>query len=278
MPRDARQAARLAPSSRGEPYVEPHDRPHRQIRAQFSRQRDAYLAQPDVQDEARLSALVAFAGAGPGTRALDLACGPGFLTRALARVGAQAIGVDATAAFLDFARAEFADVPGLAFREGDVRALPFEPARFDLAMSRAAFHHFAEPEAVAAEIARVVRPGGQVVLADMLGSEEARSAEAHDEIERLCDPTHARALAEPEFERLGQSAGLRLEQKLVSELDHELEAWIEHGGPAPAEAAEIRRRMSAWIDAPGPDCLEVRRAEGQIRFRHRVGVFRYVRS
>src|SRR5689334_17030270 len=113
------------------------------IRAQFTKQWDVYARMRQTNDERPLAGLVRLTGIRPGQRLLDVACGPGFLTRAFARAGADATGLDATEAFLAFARAESADA-GLAnaeFRAGDAERLPFDDATFDVVTCRAAFHH-----------------------------------------------------------------------------------------------------------------------------------------
>ena len=73
------------------------------------------------------------------------------------------VGIDATPAMLDVARAR---TPNAEFREGDFTNLPFDDATFDLAVCALALAHLADPTPAIAEIARVVRPGGRVVLTD----------------------------------------------------------------------------------------------------------------
>ena len=91
-------------------------------------------------------------------------------------------------------------------------------------------------------------------------------------VERLCDPSHARALPLSEFERLFRAQGLELLREPTSELHYDVEEWIAHGGPDAATAAEIRRLLEASIedDATG---LAVYRQDGRLRFRHRTAAF-----
>ena len=244
------------------------------IRVQFTKQWDVYARMRQTNDERPLAGLVRLTGVRPGQRVLDVACGPGFLTRAFARAGAVATGLDATEAFLAFARAEAAD-EGLAnaeFRAGDAERLPFDDATFDVVTCRAAFHHFPHPERVLAEMRRVCRPGGRVLVADMLGDEDAERAALHDRIERLCDPTHVRALPASELERLFAGAGLRVVAAPRSTMDYDAEEWIAHGGPDAATRDEILRLLDASIDGDRSG-LQVRRDDGRLRFSHRTGAF-----
>ena len=90
----------------------------------------------------------------------------------------------------------------------------------------------------------------------MLASEDAAKAETHNRIERLCDPTHVRALPASEFDALFAAAALEVEARPGSTLDYEVGEWIEHGGPSEETATDIRRELEASID-PGshrPSC------------------------
>jgi ubiquinone/menaquinone biosynthesis C-methylase UbiE len=248
------------------------------IREQFTRQRDAYLRQPDVADDRSADALAALGGARSGIAALDVACGPGHLSRALARAGARAVGIDATPAFVAYAEraAREQGVEGVAFQLGDARALPFAEASFELVSCRAAFHHFPEPGRVLAEMARVLKPGARLLIADLLGPEDPVAAAAQHEVEVLCDPTHHRAWLASELEAFGREAGLRLTRRMLGELSHRLEEWLAHGGPPAPAAAEIRRRFESWCEADRSE-LRVRREGNEIHFSHRTGVFLFER-
>ncbi len=99
----------------------------------------------------------------PGV-ALDAACGTGRHTRWLHARGHRVIGVDTSGAML--ARARTA-VPDVELRTGDLLALPVETGSVDLAVCALALSHCPRLEAPIAELARVVRPGGRVILSDL---------------------------------------------------------------------------------------------------------------
>lgn len=243
-------------------------------RAQFTRQAQVYAGMQQTRDEAALNLLVAVSGARPGDRVLDIACGPGFLTLAFARACASARGVDATPAFLELARRTAVErgVTNVDFVQGDVNALPEPDGRYDVVSCRGAFHHFESPERVIGEMARVARPGGTLFIGDLLGSEDPAQAEHHDHVERLCDPSHARAVPLSEFERCFAAHGLELVRRPTSELHYDAEEWIAHGGPDAETAAEIRRLLEASI-ADDRTGLAVYRKDGRLRFRHRTAAF-----
>ena len=87
-----------------------------EINHQFMRTAEVYARMRQNTDERGLDALVAMGRPTPSARALDVACGPGFLTLALAKRCAEATGLDATEAFLSLARAE-AEARGLIQRD-----------------------------------------------------------------------------------------------------------------------------------------------------------------
>jgi SAM-dependent methyltransferase len=96
----------------------------------------------------------------PG-RALDIACGTGRHTAHLVGRGHAVVGVDYTPEMLQRAQARTA---GAAFLEGDLRMLPLKDAAFDLVVCGLALAHLPNLDAAVAEVARVLAPGGRVVI------------------------------------------------------------------------------------------------------------------
>jgi SAM-dependent methyltransferase len=103
----------------------------------------------------------------PGTKVLDVACGTGNLTLPAARTGAQVTGVDIAPNLLEQGR-ENAKLEGLniQFDEGDAEALPYDDASFDTVVTMFGAMFAPRPDLVAAELKRVVRPGGLIAMAN----------------------------------------------------------------------------------------------------------------
>jgi len=108
--------------------------------------------------------------AGTGTRVLDVACGPGYVTSAAAARGASAVGVDFSSEMVLEARRRY---PGLEFMEGDSEALNLPDAAFDAVVFNFGMLHFARPERAISEAHRVLRPGGRVAFTVWAGPEKA---------------------------------------------------------------------------------------------------------
>src|SRR5258705_8264731 len=93
----------------------------------FTRQAVPFSTAPSIKDEAALKLLVEFAGAGPDDTVLDVACGPGLVVCAFAKVVRHVTGIDITPAMLDRARVHAAErgVSNVTWRQGDVLPLPW---------------------------------------------------------------------------------------------------------------------------------------------------------
>lgn len=98
----------------------------------------------------------------------DLGCGTGQITAALAPFVRRVIAVDGSRAMLKAARQRLATLANVEVRQGELDALPIDDTALDAAALCLAVHHLADPPAVLRETARVLRPGGRVLLVDML--------------------------------------------------------------------------------------------------------------
>jgi ArsR family transcriptional regulator len=109
----------------------------------------------------------------PGLRVADIGTGTGVLALELASLGLDVIGVDQSEGMLEAAREKWAAVdpeaPGrVEFRSGDAHALPLSDASVDAVFAHMVLHSLEEPARAILEMARILRPGGQVVLVDFL--------------------------------------------------------------------------------------------------------------
>ncbi|MER5627794.1 methyltransferase domain-containing protein [Streptosporangium sp. NPDC002544] len=157
-------------------------------------------------------------GAGPDDRILDLGCGSGAPAVQVARAtGAEVVGVSISTGDVELASAT-AEAEGMAdrvrFRHGDALDLPFEPGSFDAVLALESFVHLPDRVWALREIARVLRPGGRVVLTDYIrrGPEKMDEAEEYALAETLADwrmVPMARAEHYPDFAR---QAGLAVDE------------------------------------------------------------------
>ncbi len=216
------------------------------IRDEFTHQTDSFARAPVMNAAETLGALVELAPADAGARWLEVACGPAAVSQALAgRVG-SVHGVDLTPAMVEKAAAE-AEREGIAnveFSLGDATALEFEDASFDGALTRFSLHHIPAPKRVLEEMARVVRPGGWVIVGDHVTDADGDAAAWHEEIERLRDPSHWACLTPDRLRAMGEEVGLHLDLEELIPFDLDFGEWLGRGSGGPAAAALIDRLLT----------------------------------
>ena len=167
------------------------------------------------------------AGAGPGTRLLDVGCGSGLTLELAARRGAVPSGLDISPGLLGIARAR---LPAADLRDGDMEFLPFGDAAFDAVVGVNAFQFAGDPRRALREAARVTRPGGRVVASLFAAPERSQGTVVHEAMSALVPPEQAGdhapyALSAPgNLEAALASAGLRV-------MDHgEVVCWWRYAG------------------------------------------------
>jgi SAM-dependent methyltransferase len=243
---------------------------------EFTHQSESFNVAPVMRSADTLGRLIDQIPAAAGERWLDAACGPGLVARGLApRVG-EVHGVDMTPAMVDVARREAAaeGIRNAVFAVGDATALDFAPGTFDGAVTRFSLHHIPVPGRVVAELARVVRPGGAVVLADHVTSADAAEAAWHEEIERLRDPSHWACLTPARLRDLGEGAGLVLEREDETPISIDFDEWLARGSGGPGSAGLIARALADRVTAPDVFRVVDRGDGRRLELRYWISVWR----
>jgi SAM-dependent methyltransferase len=194
--------------------------------------------------------------------AIDVGCGAGALAIALAPFVGEVVGVDRVPELLELARERAPS--NVEFIEADATRLPFEDGSFDLAGTLRTLHHVQRPELVVAELARVARLGGRVLVIDQLAPIDPLEAYPLDRFERARDPSHARLLPEIDLRQLFEANGLVLLRSRREEERRELGAYLDLAG-CEGDAREQAIRLApppadAYVAALGWYLLERRKA------------------
>jgi SAM-dependent methyltransferase len=234
---------------------------------QFTRQAVPFATSPGVRSEEALRLVIEMTGAGAQDTTLDVACGPGLIVCAFAKVVRHATGIDLTPAMLARARQEAAalSLQNVSWHLGDGTALPYADGSFSIVSSRYAFHHLTDPFAVLQEMCRVCKPGGRIALID--SSPIAEKAEAFNRMEKLRDPSHVRAMPVNELCGLFNKAGLAPPRTATYRLRGEFESLLSRSFPHPGDEVKLRHLFESSI-ADDPLDMDLRQENGQILYGH----------
>jgi ubiquinone/menaquinone biosynthesis C-methylase UbiE len=174
-------------------------------------------------------------------RALDSGSGTGALAFALAPLVREVVGVDADEERIEAARELAPD--NVSFVVGDASALPFERASFDLAACARVLHHARRPELVVSELARVVRPGGRILLVDQIAPFDPLTALELDAFERARHPSHTRLLPDGDVRAMLEMNDLVVSRAEVHRERRPLEPYLDLAGTS-GEARERARSLA----------------------------------
>jgi ubiquinone/menaquinone biosynthesis C-methylase UbiE len=178
-------------------------------------------------------------------RALDAGAGTGALAFALSGLVREVVALDLVPELLAEARKRIGDHPNVTLVEGDVTRLPFRDAEFDLVGSLNTLHHVSRPELAVAELARVTRPGGALLVVDQIAPVDPLAALELNRFERARDPTHARALSDADQRALFDATNLVVRRADFDTQRRELEPYLDLAGCQ----GEARDRARALVGA-----------------------------
>jgi ubiquinone/menaquinone biosynthesis C-methylase UbiE len=131
---------------------------------------------------------------------------------------------------------------------GDGEHLDLEPFSFDVVGCLRVLHHTRRPELMVAELARMTRPGGTILVADQLASVDPLAAGELNRFERARDPSTTRVLSDADLRGLFDSNGLVLRREKVVREPRDLDAYLDLAG---CEGAERER-----AEGLAPTCYE----------------------
>jgi ubiquinone/menaquinone biosynthesis C-methylase UbiE len=175
----------------------------------------------------------------PGSKILEVAPGPGFLSIELARTGNfEVTGLDISKTFVEIARANAArEGVKVDFQRGNASAMPFEHGTFDRVICRAAFKNFAEPVEALREMRRVLKPGGKALILDLRKDAPMSVIEEHVDQMHLSLPSSVftkwtfrllllkRAYTNNQFEEMVAQSGFT--KSRIDHADIGFAAWLE---------------------------------------------------
>jgi len=212
-----------------------------------------------IADPKRVRRLVAFVGPRRSDRVLD--AGSGVLALAFAPRVEGVVALE-----WDLRPRRPANV---VLEPAEAADIPFPDDAFDITACGPTFHHLGSPRLALREMARVVRPGGRVVIEDIIASEQTVRARYQDRLERLRDRSHPGYLRLSQLVAYTGEAGLRLREVRVHDLQREFNEWLIGGRSSPARVEHLRRLMvgAASADLTG---LEIRSLDDTLVFTQQI--------
>lgn len=179
---------------------------------------------------------------------LDVACGSGLVACEFALYANHVTGIDITPKMIEQAmqRQQDKGLTNLTWQVGDVLPLPFADCQFSLVITRYSFHHLLKPAAVMAEMCRVCKPGGKIMVIDVVQSPE--KVDAFDSLEKLRDPSHVHALTFFEMASMIDASGLTNIKTAQYKVEGELEQQLKASFPNPGDAKKIREMFKADLE------------------------------
>jgi ubiquinone/menaquinone biosynthesis C-methylase UbiE len=224
-----------------------------QVQQRFGQYAQGYVESKSHAEGADLERLVELAQPQSDWWALDVATGGGHTGLKFAPLVARVVASDLTPKMLEAARNFIAKqgVHNVDFSGSDAENLPFADNVFDLVTCRIAPHHFVDCFKFVRECARVLKPGGILLVEDQLVPEDDRAARYVDSFERLRDPSHNRIYAMYEWRGMFLDAGLTVEHaEQITKSGTELVSWSERQGCTP----DVIERLQIML-AQAPDAV-----------------------
>jgi SAM-dependent methyltransferase len=220
------------------------------IREQFDRAAAAYGASPIFAKGHDLVLMVQTGSPAPDMTVLDVGCGAGHTAFAFAPHVREVTGIDLSPGMLAEATQQAAarGIANVRFLEASAAELPFADCQFDIVTCRYVAHHFPSLMPALTEIFRVIKPGGQFLVTDIISPEDDALAEFINRIELLRDPSHSRDWTISEWQVAGESVGMPLAAIAEWKVPVDFADWTARQQTPPAAVAELE----ALLDSAPP--------------------------
>ena len=212
------------------------------VKEQFNRQAEQFADWEVTGNEVNLQRFSRFCELRAEDAVLDVACGTGNMVIHCAPDVATVDGVDIAERMIELGRAEATrrGQDNVRFAVGAVERLPYADGTHSIVMSRAAFHHFADPSRVLREMLRCCHPGGRVCIQDIIAYDDPDVDAYVEELERAIDVSHCRTLQRAEFTGLFAEAGLESVRGVEFNIRLDLEHYVGHAVQSESMQEEIR--------------------------------------
>jgi ubiquinone/menaquinone biosynthesis C-methylase UbiE len=209
------------------------------VQDQFGAVAENYRTSPVHARGVDIDRIVELVRQRPPSSVLDVGCGAGHVTAAVAPWSQRVVASDFTPAMLAQVEHLAAErgLTNIETHEADVEQLPFADASFEIVLSRYSAHHWQHPHTAIRECLRVVVPGGLLLISDIVADEEPALDTFLQTIEYLRDRSHVRDYRISEWLAIFNHAGAAATTDLTWDVPLEFGAWVKRmATPAPQVA------------------------------------------
>lgn len=242
------------------------------IVSQFTKQAVSFTKMKEHSNEDEFRLIYSMTKVNQDDTVLDVACGPGLVACALAKVAKHVTGIDLTPAMIEQAGLlqKEKGLNNITWKVGNANPLPYDDSSFSLVVTRYSFHHLLDPQSVLHEMKRVCIPGnGRVAVIDVTPPEE--KTDAYNRMEKLRDPSHAGAMPLARLLRMVKEAGLTDIETGFYRMDVDLEKILQATLTRPEDAEKVRQMFA---DDLANDSLGVGSylQDGRVRFAFPISI------
>ncbi|WGS50779.1 class I SAM-dependent methyltransferase [Paraburkholderia sp. D15] len=222
---------------------------HDQVADAFGSTAAAYLTSQTHATGADLRTLATSIAATPGAVVLDMGCGAGHASFAVAPHAHEVVAYDIAPQMLTTVEgaARERGLANIRTQQGAAEKLPFAGHTFDWVISRMSAHHWHDVPLALAEVRRVLKPGGRVLFIDIAGSDHPLLDTHLQAVEVLRDGSHIRDYRADEWLRFFEAAGFKASIRERWRIDIEFSSWVARMRTPEPRVVAIR---SLWTHAP----------------------------
>lgn len=215
------------------------------VQEQFGKHADKYVVSETHAKGDDLALLISWLSLEKTSHVLDIATGGGHVAKQLSAHAQQVIATDLTRPMLAAAANHLrqAQCSNVTFVVADAEQLPFLDCSFDAVTCRIAAHHFPNPHLFLHEAARVLKPGGKLVLIDNVAPDDDALGQFMNTFEAMRDTSHVRCLSVLEWQSLAEKAGLQVEKSEMNRKTYTFPTWVMRT----AENEEQAKRVESFI-------------------------------
>lgn len=222
------------------------------VKEQFNKGAQNFNNWSVTQNERMLKGLADFCELSKNDHLLDVACGTGAFALFAAELVDQVTAIDISEGMIQLAReiVRQRKLENINFICRNVEDIGLKGEQFSVIVSKSAFHHMPNYKKVFSEMVSCCRPGGRIVIQDIMAYKQDKLDVYFEEMERLVDISHYKTYSKSEFFTLFKENGLKLTGIFESESKLDFYDYVEHVVPTDSSYQKITELLSRGFSDP----------------------------